>query len=171
MARKICNHPVFPSLRAKLVARNIHECPTCRVRLHIREIEETQAALERRGGIFASRAAAIAAEEPKDEGEKVVHELLVRRWRGAKMGLYKDLCLFEELRIEGVSKTRWGLQLDKAFGLWEEVKDECCRIPGYKYTEEAVDDAEDGEGSTLLRDVEYTLKQGMLSRLKVRQNG
>ncbi|KZM20262.1 uncharacterized protein EKO05_0003653 [Ascochyta rabiei] len=144
MARKICNHPVFPSLRAKLTALKITVCPTCLIRSHIFEIAETQAALERRGGIFLSRA--TAEHETVGRGlEMVCHKALVRRWRLEKIDLYRDLCHLEALRTEGAGKTRWELQLVKAFDLWRDVEVECSRMPGYKYSKDDFSDVVDGE--------------------------
>lgn len=167
MARKICNHPVFPSLRVRLVANNIHECPACRVRLYVCEIEEVQAALERRSGIFESRTKAREAEEKKDNSERLIHNALVKRWRHAKIGLYKDLCLFEELRDEGVNRTSRNLQLEKAFELWEEVRDDCCNIPGYMHSQEVVGDGESEEGHEHVQSVDYRQKQSMTLYSKV----
>lgn len=143
MARKICNHPVFHTLRAKLTALKIAVCPTCLLRLHIFEIAETQAGLERRGGIFASRAAADDA--LASSSEIVCHRVLVRRWRLAKIDLHRDLCQLEALRDETAGTTPWKLQLAKAFELWKEVENECSRMPGYKYCEKSA--IVDREGS------------------------
>ncbi|KAF3038198.1 hypothetical protein E8E11_001766 [Didymella keratinophila] len=146
MARKNCNHPVFSSLRARLVANNIHECPSCRIRLHVCEIEEVQAALGRRNGIFESRNKAREAEERKDNSERLAYSAL-------------DLCLFEELQVEGTTRASWTLQLDKAFELWEEVKDDCCSLPGHIHLQEAVEDVESDEEDDYLQSVDYCQKQ------------
>jgi hypothetical protein len=167
MARKNCNHPVFPSLRARLVANNIHECPTCRVRLHVCEIEEVQAALKRRSGVFESRTKAREAEEKKNNSERLIHSALVKRWRLAKIGIYNDLSLFEELRVEGATWASWILQLDKAFELWEEVKDDCCSVPGYMYLQEAVQHVESDEEDKEVQSVDYSQKQGTTPYSKI----
>jgi hypothetical protein len=171
MARKNCNHPVFPSLRTRLVANNIHECPACRIRLYVYEIEEVQAALKRRSGIFESRSRARDAEERKDKSERLVHSALLKRWRLAKIDLYNDLSLFENLRVEVASRANWALQLDKAFELWEDVKDDCCSVPGYLYTREAVDDGESVEGPATVQSVGYNQKQGMAMYSKIHLHG
>src|SRR5690242_9328662 len=116
MAREICNHPVFPSLREKLTSANIVGCPTCLLQLHVVEIAETKAALERRGGVFASKATAIDQLENDNRKDFIAHKTLMRRWRLAKIDLHKDLTLLEGLRSEDVCKPQWELQLDKAFG-------------------------------------------------------
>lgn len=126
----------------------------CLIRLHIFEIAETQAALERRGGIFESRARAVADENKGGKKERVAHRALVRRWRSAKIDLHEDLRLLEQLRAEGAAKTGWQLQLGKAFELWEEVESECSRIPGYRYTEDD-DYIVNGEKSEVEQDVDY----------------
>ncbi|KAF2623048.1 hypothetical protein BU25DRAFT_462435 [Macroventuria anomochaeta] len=154
MARKVCNHPVFPSLRAKLTALKITVCPTCLIRLHIFDIAETQAGLERRGGVFSSRATAVAEEGRGRKQERIAHRALLRRWRLAKIDLYRDLCLLETLRAEGAGKTRWEIQLAKAFELWKEVELECSRIPGYRYAEENHEDIANEDESVIEQDAE-----------------
>ncbi|KAH6643192.1 hypothetical protein C7974DRAFT_448272 [Boeremia exigua] len=131
--QKTCNHPVFPSLRQKLTAARMLDCPKCVVRQHVAGIVEIQAALERRGGIFASRAKAMAGDDLSGRQERAVHRSLTRRWRLAKIDLHRDLELLRRLRGEGDDERRWGLQLGLAFALWREVEGECSRIPGYKY--------------------------------------
>ncbi|KAF9692043.1 hypothetical protein EKO04_009912 [Ascochyta lentis] len=164
MARKICNHPVFPGLRAKLTALKITVCPTCLIRFHIFEIAETQAALERRGGIFASRAAADN-DAPGRAQERVCHRALVRRWRVAKIDLYRDLYQLYALRAEGAGKIRWELQLSKAFDLWSEVEIECSRMPGYKYSENGLSDVVDGDGPDVESDkFDYRLNEETLDQ-------
>lgn len=91
----------------------------------------------------------------------------MKRWRTAKINVYRDLCLLETLRVEGAKKTRWELQLSKAFELWEEVAIECGRIPGYKYTvmKEADDSASEGTWDVEQdADFECRLNEGMLLR-------
>jgi hypothetical protein len=166
MARKTCNHLFFPSLRAKLATKNFYECPRCCIRLHICEIEEVRAALVHRGGIFESRTKAREAEERFDNSERLAHGALVKRWRLAKIGLYNDLCVFEELRVEGDSRMRWSLELDKAFELWEEVKYDCCSVPGYVHTQEVAEDVESENESEKVQPVDHSPKQGMFSYSK-----
>ena len=167
MTRKNCNHPVFPSLRARLVANNIHECPTCRIRLHVCEIEEVQAVLERRSGIFESRNKAREAEEKKDNSKRLIHSALVKRWELAEIDLYRDLCLLEELRDEGANKTSRDCQLDNAFELWEKVKDDCCSVPGYMHSQEAVEHVESEGEHKNMQSVDYSQKQGMALYSKI----
>ncbi|KAF1354381.1 hypothetical protein EJ07DRAFT_182431 [Lizonia empirigonia] len=135
-------------------ALKITVCPTCLLRLHIFEIAETQAGLERRGGIFASRAAADDA--LASSSERVCHRVLVRRWRIAKIDLHRDLCQLEALRDETAGTTRWKLQLAKAFELWKEVENECSRMPGYKYCEKSA--VVDREGSFVEPEVDFKHK-------------
>lgn len=146
-------------MRARLVANNIRECPTCRIRLYVCEIEEVPTALKRRGGIFESRAKARMGEEKKDNSERLIHSALVKRWRLAKIDLYEDLCLFEELCNEGANKTSWGSQLEKAFELWEEVKDNCCSIPGSTCSQEAVKHVEIEDDYGNMQSDDYRHKQ------------
>lgn len=164
MAWKVCSHPVFPSLRARLIARKIKECPTCRIRLYVCEIEEVQAALKHRSGIFESRAAACPAEGSYDRNERNIHKALMKRWSLAKIGLYKDLLLFETLGIEGAEKTCWSLQLDKATELWEEVKDECCSVPGYRTTQEVVVHVNSESESKTSQAAYYSLNAGIITK-------
>ena len=118
MARKICNHPVFPSLRAKLTDRKINVCSVRLIRFHIFDIAEIQAALEHRGGVFASRATAVdSATKPGQGTEWDTHRALVKQWRVAKINLYNGLCFLEALRDQGANKARWELQRAKAFEL------------------------------------------------------
>lgn len=46
----------------------------------------------------------------------------------------------DALRSLDFGKTRWKLQLDKAFDLWREVEVECSRMPGYRCVEVGSDD-------------------------------
>lgn len=66
----------------------------------------------------------------------VAHKTLVRRWRLAKIDLYRDLSLLESLRTEDAEKPHWERQLDKAFEFWEQMELECSRMPGYRYSQE-----------------------------------
>ncbi|KAJ8105861.1 hypothetical protein OPT61_g9925 [Boeremia exigua] len=132
----MCNHPVFPSLRARLIAASITVCPKCLMKSHVIEIAETQAALERRGGIFTSRATANAKAEENNRQEMVAHKTLMRRWKLAKIDSYKDLSLLEGLRTDGVDKTRWELQISKALELWNGKENDCSRVPGCMYTDD-----------------------------------
>ena len=166
MARKICNHPVFPSLRAKLTDRKINVCSVRLIRFHIFDIAEIQAALEHRGGVFASRATAVdSATKPGQGTEWDTHRALVKQWRVAKINLYNDLCFLEALRDQGANKARWELQLAKAFELWKEVEIECSRIPGYLYAEEDDGDIASAETTDKERDAEIDcrLNEGMRS--------
>lgn len=161
MARKLCNHPVFPSLRAKLAAVRVTVCPTCLLRLHVFEISEIQTLLEQRGGVFTSRATAVSEQEMQNKEEMRLHKALVKRWRLVKIALHKDLLLLEDLHSLGANKPRWEIQLDKALEFWEDLKIECSTMPGYKYSEE--DDCLANEEKSDLRldaDFECRLNEG-----------
>ncbi|KAJ4316213.1 hypothetical protein N0V94_005561 [Neodidymelliopsis sp. IMI 364377] len=148
MTQKTCKHPVFPTLRKNLVALDIKSCPSCLIRHYIYDITELQAALERRGGIFVSRDAAL--NERLGYGrEKDLHKDLMRRWRIAKIGLHRQLSQLEALQEEGARKARWSIQLEKAFELWQEVEIECSRVPGYRDVE--VDSGHDTEEAVKLQ--------------------
>lgn len=117
------------------------------------------AALERRSSIFESKMKAREAEEKNNNSERLVHKALVKRWRHAKIGLYEDLCLFEELRDEGTNRTSRDSQLEEAFELWEEVRDDCCNILGCTHSQKVVGDIESEEGYEDVQSVDYRQKQ------------
>ena len=130
-----------------------------------------QAILERRSGIFESRIKAREAEEKKDNSERLIHSALVKRWRVAKIVLYNDLSLFEELRVEGATRPSWMLQLDKAVEIWEEVKGDCCNVPGYIHSREAVQHVESDDYDEEMQSVDYSQKQGTTLYSKIRLLG
>lgn len=139
---KICNHPVFHSLRKELVAKKITVCPSCLIRRHIFDISRIQAGIQYHGGAFALKAAANDA--PADSIEKIRRKTLRKRWIIAKLDLCRDLYLLEDLRAKGGQNTRWELQLSKAFEVWDEAMFDCSRVPGCKYIGENVSDVIDG---------------------------
>ncbi|KAJ4985422.1 hypothetical protein SVAN01_09082 [Stagonosporopsis vannaccii] len=112
MVREVCKHPVFPCLRAKLIAANIGGCPTCLLRLHVLEITETQAAVERRGGIFTSKATAIDELEKDNRKDLVAHKTLMRRWRLATIDLYEYTEDDDRLVDEEKSELKIGVNLE-----------------------------------------------------------
>jgi hypothetical protein len=127
-----CSHPCPPELQSKPGSRKL--CPPCLIDDHISDIQAIKIAFERRGGIFESKTHFAL---PMD----LRHKDYVKMWTVAKIECYRDIELLEYLRDKDLEQAK---ELGVLGGLerWEQAREESCRVPGYKYIGDQIDELE-----------------------------
>jgi hypothetical protein len=119
-----CDHSVSPLLQEKLDGRKI--CPSCLIDQYITDIQDLQAELQRRGGIFASKTEFTANPEP------LRHKDYLRMWRAIKITCYRDIELLEQLRDKFPEHAEeWAIT--PALVRWGNAYNETSRVPGCVY--------------------------------------
>ena len=104
-------------------------CAICILESHIGQIKEVQTRLTSHGGIFESKTAG-----PKtDSGwEYTNHQTWTSKLRAAKVKCYRVVEALKKLYEEQLDMIEeWGI--DEALYLWQLARNECCKVPEYKY--------------------------------------
>ncbi|RAR01102.1 hypothetical protein DDE82_006791 [Stemphylium lycopersici] len=128
------NYTPVPNILPSL---SLQYCAVCIVQTRIDRVKATQIALAQRGGVFESSTKGPQWSTIDGPTRKQVsHKDLLNKWRAAKINCCKLVEALEKMRDKKPEMVdEWGI--DEALYLWELAKDECCRVPGYKYLEES----------------------------------
>lgn len=109
-------------------------CAICIMESHIDQIKEVQTRLTSRGGIFESK---ITGPKTDNGWEYTNHQTWTSKWRTVKVKCSRVVEALEKLHDEQPDMIEeWGI--DEALYLWELARDECCKVPGYKYVGNAL---------------------------------
>ena len=129
----------------------------CLIKCCISRIQDAQAGLAHRGGVFSSKQ---RGNDNSFAPDCVSHKDWTNKWRLAKIDCYKAVRKMEELTVDSPEDARkWGVE--EALRIWEEAEEECCRVPGYKYISDEgqqTDPGNDGDDIVLSPTVDSDLK-------------
>lgn len=113
-----------PELDTKLVHTGF--CPPCLINDQISEIRVVQAGIQNRGGIFASKG------QYGLDRKWMSHKDWSTKWRLIKIQCAHHITTLERLRKDHPEQAEeWGIT--QALEVWEQMQEECSRVPGCKY--------------------------------------
>jgi hypothetical protein len=127
ISSKSCTHDIPAALKENLDCIN-ELCPPCLIKSRVADIKETQAGLEARGGVFASKGQARVDNQWKN------HRDWMKKWTALKIKR-AAVSQFEQVQSAFPEQSEaWGI--NQALEIWDMELEKYGKVPGYIYVAE-----------------------------------